>query len=793
MDDTERGATRKSLRNPKKTLKASQFDRERVENAWDSGDDVIEVEPALPRTPRPNRVRGKSNPTTTTATATATAALNSTSLEACIHGKDQISTQCINVKGPAYNKAVTSTAHRTGPRHNMLKHTGILQANLGHRSEAQLSLLNDETARDLAVMLVTEPCIFDIDGKAVVHEHAMWEAVRPTQVESDRVVRSFRSLIYINKRCRFRQVEVPCSDVVAGILKFDSLELMVVSVYVPCTTDGYRSRAENRAELRHRLNLIRLARTEFERQSGKEIHLFVGGDFNRHDQAWGGDGVASTVPQGEGTPILAWMAELGLESLLPRGTSTFEHGGRETTIDLALVSNELKGTVLKCEIHEVEHGSDHRAIRTIFGAEVRIRERPRPRQNFRKTDWSAVRRDFAIKQQHTPVVASVAELERETKTIIQKVKQALNRHTPTPRWSRYMKAWWDDELTTLRDEYTTSRNRGTNARRNGVHRPDWEAHTKVALENFRTAVKEKKKRHWLTFLEDTSNVWKAARYLAPNATAFGNIPVLVDGTAEIHEDQEKGDLLLRTFFPATSVIHPNTESDQAPRGQLAEDPPLTVAEVGDAVERLRPWKAPGVDDIPNAAWQELWPVLDRWIVAIFNASLQLGHVPSPFRVARILPLRKPGKADYTRPKSYRPISLLSTLGKILELVVARRLSYWAETHGLLPNNQFGARPRRSCEQALVILVDRIRAAWRKQRVLSLVSFDVKGAYNGVPHQVLTARLKAKGIPTQVVEWVASFCTQRSATMMVNGRESDISEITYPGLPQGVVSEQHVTR
>lgn len=229
----------------------------------------------------------------------------------------------------------------------MLKHTGILQANLGRGSVAQLSLLNDEAARDMAVMLVTEPCIFDIDGKAIVHEHAMWETVRPTQVESDRVVRSFRSLIYVNKRSQFRQIAVPCSDIVAGILKFDSLELMVVSVYVPCTTDGSRSRAENRAELRHRLDLVRSARVDFEQQSGKKIQLFVGGDFNRHDQAWGVVGVASTVRQGEGTPILTWMAELGLQSLLPRGTTTYEHRGRETTIDLALISQEMRAAVLK--------------------------------------------------------------------------------------------------------------------------------------------------------------------------------------------------------------------------------------------------------------------------------------------------------------------------------------------------------------------------------------------------------------------------------------------------------------
>lgn len=75
---------------------------------------------------------------------------------------------------------------------------------------------------DMALMLATKPSVFDIDGKAVVDQHAMWEAVRPTQVETERVVRSFQSLIYVNQRSQFRQVVVPCSDIVRGILKLDS-------------------------------------------------------------------------------------------------------------------------------------------------------------------------------------------------------------------------------------------------------------------------------------------------------------------------------------------------------------------------------------------------------------------------------------------------------------------------------------------------------------------------------------------------------------------------------------------
>jgi hypothetical protein len=77
-------------------------------------------------------------------------------------------------------------------------------------------------------------------------------------------------------------------------------------------------------------------------------------------------------------------------------------------------------------------------------------------------------------------------------------------------------------------------------------------------------------------------------------------------------------------------------------------------------------------------------------------------------------LRKPGKPDYSLPGAYRPISLLNTLGKLLEAVMARRLSFFAEKYGLLPDTQFGGRPGRTTEQALLVLANAIDPAWYRQ-------------------------------------------------------------------------------
>jgi hypothetical protein len=56
-------------------------------------------------------------------------------------------------------------------------------------------------------------------------------------------------------------------------------------------------------------------------------------------------------------------------------------------------------------------------------------------------------------------------------------------------------------------------------------------------------------------------------------------------------------------------------------------------------------------------------------------------------------IEKPGKDDYTKLKSYRTISLLSCMGKVVEKVVAELLSDEAERRALLSDGEFGSRKK----------------------------------------------------------------------------------------------------
>ena len=79
--------------------------------------------------------------------------------------------------------------------------------------------------------------------------------------------------------------------------------------------------------------------------------------------------------------------------MLLRGTKTFKVGLYETTIDLALISDGLFQKILKCQIHDIEHGLDYRAIALTFN-NWRIENSDYPKLNFRRTNWEVVRKDL---------------------------------------------------------------------------------------------------------------------------------------------------------------------------------------------------------------------------------------------------------------------------------------------------------------------------------------------------------------------------------------------------------------
>ena len=125
-----------------------------------------------------------------------------------------------------------------------------------------------------------------------------------------------------------------------------------------------------------------------------------------------------------------------------------------------------------------------------------------------------------------------------------------------------------------------------------------------------------------------------------------------------------------------------------------------------------------------------------------------------------------GKDDYSAPNAYRPIAFLNTLRKVMESIMPKKITYLAETHRLLANTQMGARRVRSTESALELLTEQIHTVLGRgtDKVASLLSIDVAGAYNTVTHQRLIHNFRKRKIPKCITDWVNSFLNKRSTSL-----------------------------
>src|SRR5271167_4172872 len=199
---------------------------------------------------------------------------------------------------------------------------------------------------------------------------------------------------------------------------------------------------------------------------------------------------------------------------------------------------------------------------------------------------------------------------------------------------------------------------------------------------------------------------------------------------------EKTQALYEQFYPTVEAniddILDTTFADDTSANPLPSVAKASLDEVRTAIRRQKAGKASGSDGIATDFLKAMGEPLVLAIASLLTASWNAGYYPARFREARTIVLKKPGKGVYHDPKAWRPIALLSTIGKVMETVTAKRIQTLAEEHRLLPGAQMGARKGRSVETALELLVEQVHTIWGTgNNVATLLSMDVLGAYDTV--------------------------------------------------------------
>ncbi len=210
---------------------------------------------------------------------------------------------------------------------------------------------------------------------------------------------------------------------------------------------------------------------------------------------------------------------------------------------------------------------------------------------------------------------------------------------------------------------------------------------------------------------------------------------------------------------------------------------LTMEELQSAITSMNSKSKPGEDSISYEMIKCGGEIFHTFLLKLYNYCWATGIYPESWKSGIVIPL--PKQADAININEFRPITLLSCVGKVFEKIVSERLKYFLERSGILTKAQFGFRPRKSTTDQLTRIVQNIHNGWEQGMDTLFVSFDVKKAFDTMWHDGLLYKLHQMGIRGRMLRIIKSYLTSRPYKVSIEGNLSSKC-FTSSGVPQGGV-------
>ncbi|KAF4999739.1 hypothetical protein FDECE_11418 [Fusarium decemcellulare] len=532
------------------------------------------------------------------------------------------------------------------------------------------------------------------------------------------------------------------------------------------------------------------------------------GDFNLHHSDWGGDDVKDPIPQAR--ELSEQLKAAHMKQVTPRGVITFTRSptSQPTTIDLTFISEGISQRRRDWKILDVPgFESDHRIIEmTLDIAPIR--------DTRTRRDWKGVKeKEFnkAVGENMeaigTPDITTTDEIDEYAGKTGYALLSVTGRLVPEISYPAFPRRQRPEDASI---QALQKQERSALEMLRQSNNPKWERYWEKLRKERQRMERSAGKTSWRYFTAKQAKNSRSTYRLARQAKSMfqprdpPHLPDLKVGDAVYRTKEDKARCLRDSTWSQTSdgKSAPELPRPTLDRKRRQHKSVQSVSE-GEVLELLRQLpkrKAAGPDKIANEALKMARYVLARYLAHLFNACLKLHYHPAGFKHAITVILRKLGKDTYGSPRSWRPIALLSAIGKLLEKIIANRLKDLALKHNLLPDTQFGL-PGKCTTTALQFLLDPVYQAWTGKKVpirrvkkrwkkwvlkkmkATLVGLDIKGAFDHVDRTELLKALIEKGVPDWLVLFTWSFLSSRSTILRMPGSTSDPFWVDI-GIPQG---------
>lgn len=313
-----------------------------------------------------------------------------------------------------------------------------------------------------------------------------------------------------------------------------------------------------------------------------------------------------------------------------------------------------------------------------------------------------------------------------------------------------------------------------------------------------------KKKKWQTFCSNLNTYHVSDSKLWKGIKSVGNSIKTQNSIKLLHNDQlvTEPSILTKIFAANLEKVFMNHESANFDQNHisyvegianqkfnetnhiLSDENSVSYSELNSIIKNIRGKGAPGPDRITNKVIKELPCSIISILVKIFNASIKFSHIPSKWKNADVSMIKKPEK-DPKHVDSYRPISLLNTLSKLLERVIDSRLQNWITNNNIITTWQCGFRKNRSTRDHLFRLTQECQQAFNKNMSVGALFIDIEKAFDRVWIKGLIFKLDKLNIPEFLGCWLKSYLSNRSFQVNLNGIKSSSKSI-QASVPQGSV-------
>ena len=203
------------------------------------------------------------------------------------------------------------------------------------------------------------------------------------------------------------------------------------------------------------------------------------------------------------------------------------------------------------------------------------------------------------------------------------------------------------------------------------------------------------------------------------------------------------------------------------------------------VKFLKRSNAPGPDTIHNEVLRlGTTTSLFHHLARLFTSSIQLGYIPTAWKIAILRMLLKPDKLP-SLTTSYRPISLISSIMKLFERVIEQRLKSHLEKIGLINKHQSCFRRAKSTDDHPFRLSQSIMESFNRGEHVVVTFLDVEKAFDSVWHNGLRYKIFQLDLPTKMTRWLFDFLVGHIMQVNINGFFFDQIN-PKAGVPQGSV-------